>query len=144
MMIKNKNYFRLMILIFYFNLLFSNEIYLESTPQQNELLKIYYNSSDSVIPEYIFPVHIMIKLYDVTGKSLNQIKNTMVRAYWKGEDWWLFEFIVPKSAVNADVRFSASNLDLDCPLCPLENFTFNCANAKRFMAFKFKQMRRRR
>ena len=121
-MIKNKNYFSLVLLIFYFNLLFSNEIYLESHPQQNELLKIYYNSSDSVIPEYIFPVHIMIELYDITGKSLNQIKTTMVRAYWKGKDWWLCELIVPKSAVNADARFSASNLDFDC--CS-ENFTFN-------------------
>ena len=125
MMIKNKNYFTLLLVFFYFNLSFSNDIYIDSSSEKNGSLKIYYDSSDSVIPKYVFPVYIMIELYDSAGKSLNQISSTMVRAYWKGSDWWLFELIPPKNTVTADVEFSASNSGLDSQS---ENFTFNLNN----------------
>ena len=121
-MIINKIYTLLVLIIFYSNFLFSNEILLDSIPKENKPLKIYYNSSESIIPDYIFPIYIKIRFFDENEDSISEIQNSLVKAYWKGKNWWLYEVIIPENTNFVELRYSKDNIFSEGNY---EYFTFN-------------------
>ena len=121
MMMINKNFINFYLIVFSLGFLFSNEILLENIPTQGSDLNLYYNSSNSIIPEYVYPIYCNIELIDKNNEAIQNIHSSMVKAYWKGSNWWLFTLKIPYDAVNANVKFSASNSSFDKNS---ENFTF--------------------
>ena len=109
-MIINKIYILLVLIIFYSNFLFSNEILLEAIPYENELLNIYYNSSQSIIPDYIFPIYIKIRFFDENEDYISEIQNSLVKAYWKGKNWWLYEVLIPENTNTVELTYSKNNV----------------------------------
>lgn len=120
MMTKNNIYF--LLLFFSVDFFFPNELLLETVPEENKVIKIYYNSTGSIIPDYVFPVYAKIEFYDINGESLQNIENTMVDAYWKGENWWMSEILIPVESTFANLNFSSTPFDLSDEF---ENFTFD-------------------
>ena len=103
MMKKNKY-----IIFFLFSFLISNNITIEFLDNDNTLVEIYYNSENSIIPSYTYPVYARIILYDQNNNLIDDITSSMTKAYWKGNNDWVYNLRYDLSMHSLELRFAKS------------------------------------
>ena len=108
---KKKNKY---IIFFLFSFLISNNFKIEFSDNDSTLVQIYYNSENSIIPSYVYPVYTRIILYDKNNNLIDDITSSMTKAYWKGNNDWVYNLSYDVSMQSLELRFAKSieNLSL--------------------------------
>ena len=103
-MTKKNNY----IIFFLFSFLISNNFTIEYLDNDSTLVQIYYNSENSIIPSYVYPVYTRIILYDQNKNIIDDITSSMTKAYWKGNNDWVYNLSYDVSMQSLELRFAKS------------------------------------
>ena len=103
MMKKNKY-----IIFFLFSFLISNNFTIEYLDNDSTLVQIYYNSENSIIPSYVYPIYTRIILYDQNKNIIDDITSSMTKAYWKGNNDWVYNLSYDVSIQSLELRFAKS------------------------------------
>ena len=96
------------IIFFLFSFLISNNFTIEYLDNYSTLVQIYYNSENSIIPSYVYPVYTRIILYDQNKNIIDDITSSMTKAYWKGNNDWVYNLSYDVSMQSLELRFAKS------------------------------------
>tara|TARA_Y100000994_G_scaffold173974_1_gene143464 strand:+ start:102 stop:842 length:741 start_codon:yes stop_codon:yes gene_type:complete len=96
------------IIFFLFSFLISNDFIIEFSENDSSLVQIYYNSENSIIPSYVYPVYTRIMLYDQNNDLIDDITSSMTKAYWKGSNDWVYNLSYEISMHSLELRFANS------------------------------------
>ena len=96
------------IIFFLFSFLISNDFIIEFSDSDSTLVQIYYNSENSIIPSYVYPVYTRIISYDQNNNLIDDITSSMTKAYWKGNNDWVYNLFYEVSMHSLELRFSKS------------------------------------
>lgn len=96
------------IIFFLFSFLISNNFTIEFSDNDSTLVQIYYNSENSIIPSYVYPVYTRIILYDQNNNLIDDITSSMTKAYWKGINDWVYNLSYDVSMQSLELRFAKS------------------------------------
>ena len=96
------------IIFFLFSFLISNNFTIEYLDNDSTLVQIYYNSENSIIPSYVYPVYTRIILYDQNKNIIDDITSSMTKAYWKGNNDWVYNLSYDVSMQSLELRFAKS------------------------------------
>ena len=96
------------IIFFLFSFLISNNFTIEYLDNDSTLVQIYYNSENSIIPSYVYPVYTRIILYDQNKNIIDDITSSMTKAYWKGNNDWVYNLSYDVSIQSLELRFAKS------------------------------------
>ena len=102
-MIKNKY-----IIFFLISFLIPNNFIIEFSSNDSDLVQIYYNSEDSIIPSYVFPIYTRVMIYDHNNNLIDDITSSMTKAYWKGTNVWVYNLNYNNSMNSVELRFAKS------------------------------------
>ena len=96
------------IIFFLFSFLISNNFTIEYLDNDSTLVQIYYNSENSIIPSYVYPIYTRIILYDQNKNIIDDITSSMTKAYWKGNNDWVYNLSYDVSIQSLELRFAKS------------------------------------
>jgi len=96
------------IIFFLFSFLISNNFTIEYLDNDSTLVQIYYNSENSIIPSYVYPIYTRIILYDQNKNIIDDITSSMTKAYWKGNNDWVYNLSYDVSMQSLELRFAKS------------------------------------
>ena len=96
------------IIFFLFSFLISNNFTIEYLDNDSTLVQIYYNSENSIIPRYVYPIYTRIILYDQNKNIIDDITSSMTKAYWKGNNDWVYNLSYDVSMKSLELRFAKS------------------------------------
>ena len=96
------------IIFFLFSFLISNNFTIEYLDNDSTLVQIYYNSENSIIPSYVYPIYTRIILYDQNKNIIDDITSSMTKAYWKGNNDWVYNLRYDLSMHSLELRFAKS------------------------------------
>ena len=96
------------IIFILFSFLISNDYIIEFSENDSSLVQIYYNSENSIIPSYVYPVYTRIMLYDQNNDLIDDITSSMTKAYWMGNNHWVYNLSYEVSMRSVELRFAKS------------------------------------
>ena len=103
MMKKNKY-----IIFFLFSFLIPNDFVIKFSDNDTTLVQIYYNTENSIIPSYVYPVYTRLMLYDQNDNLIDDITSSMTKAYWMGNNHWVYNLSYEVSMRSVELRFAKS------------------------------------